>query len=232
MRLLALVKSHAFWPLAAVLLIGGSLWAFAELADEVLEGETHAFDQALLLALREIHDPATPIGPTWLREVARDITSLGGAAFLSLLTLASVGFLLLCRKYAAALLAAAAVVGGALLSITLKIGFDRPRPDLVPHAVEVYSASFPSGHAMLASTTYLTLGALLAAVQSDRRTKVYLMSWAILLGILVGLSRIYLGVHWPTDVLAGWCVGSSWALLCGSVALWLQQREFSRTPRS
>jgi undecaprenyl-diphosphatase len=222
-------QGRTFWPLVAVLLIGGSLWGFAELADEVLEGETHVFDRALLLALRNPQDLATPIGPVWVREVARDITSLGGGTLLHLLTLAAVGFLLLTRKYATALFVAAAIVGGAVLNAALKIGFDRPRPDLVPHAVEVYSASFPSGHALLASTTYLTLGALLAQVQSDRRTKVYLLSWAVLLSVLVGLSRIYLGVHWPTDVLAGWAVGSAWALLCGSVALWLQQRGAIKT---
>jgi undecaprenyl-diphosphatase len=211
-------------PLFAILLTGGALWAFAEIADDVTEGDTHAFDRAVLLWLREADDPSAPIGPAWLPELARDITSLGGRTVLTLLTVAVVGFLLLNRKRAAALLVAASISGGGLLSHLLKQGFDRARPDLVPHAVQVFSASFPSGHAMLAATTYLTLGALLAQVHTSRRTKLYLLSWALLLCLLVGVSRVYLGVHWPTDVLAGWCVGGAWALMCGSVALWLKQR--------
>ena len=144
--------------------------------------------------------------------------------FRSLLTVAAVGFLLLTRERAAAVLTIAAVVGGALLSMALKSGFDRPRPDLVPHAVEVTSASFPSGHAMLSAVTYLTLGALLTRVQPQRRVKAYLLTVAVVLTVLIGVSRVYLGVHWPTDVLAGWCIGSAWAMLCWLAALWLQRR--------
>jgi len=141
-----------------------------------------------------------------------------------LIALATTGFLLLVKKGGAAILVIVSVVGGALLSVALKAGFDRPRPNLIPHAVQVYSGSFPSGHAMLATVTYLTLGALLARVQTQRRVKAYLLSLAVLLSVLIGASRVYLGVHWPTDVLAGWCVGAAWALLCTSVALWLQRR--------
>ena len=110
------------------------------------------------------------------------------------------------------------------LSTLLKIGFDRPRPDLVPHEAIVYTASFPSGHAMLAAVVYLTLGALLARVQPRRLLKLYLLGLAILLTVAVGASRVYLGVHWPTDVVAGWAVGAAWALLCWAAALWLQRQ--------
>jgi undecaprenyl-diphosphatase len=216
--------------LAGLCLIGGALWAFAELADEVEDGESHAFDKANLLALRNPSNPEDPIGPRWLELVARDITSLGGTVVLTLVTLATLGFLLMTRKRGAALLVAVSVAGGTLLSSLLKSGFDRPRPDLVPHAVEVSSASFPSGHAMLATVTYLTLGALLVQVQERRHVQVYLLSWGILLSLLVGASRIYLGVHWPTDVLAGWCVGAAWALLCAAVALILQRRGSLEQP--
>jgi undecaprenyl-diphosphatase len=205
-------------------LIGGALWGFAELADEVADGETHAFDRAVMLALREPQDPAQALGPAWLELVARDVTSLGGAAVLVLLSLAAVGYLLLSRRHGAAVFVVVSIAGGTLLSSALKSLFGRPRPDLVPHAVEVTSASFPSGHSMLAMVTYLTLGAVLAEVQPQRRFKIYILGWAVFLALLVGASRVYLGVHWPTDVLAGWCIGSAWALLCGSVALWLQRR--------
>jgi undecaprenyl-diphosphatase len=130
----------------------------------------------------------------------------------------------LARKRGAALLVLASVGGGALLSTLLKLSFERPRPDLVPHAVAVYTASFPSGHAMLSAVTYLTLGTLLARIQPRRRLRAYIVAVAVLLTLLVGTSRVYLGVHWPTDVLAGWCLGAAWAMLCWAVALWLQRR--------
>jgi len=130
----------------------------------------------------------------------------------------------LSRRRAAALLVLVAVAGGMLLSTLLKLGFERPRPDLVPHAVEVYTASFPSGHAMLSAVTWLTLGALLMRVEPRRRVKAFVLAMAVLTTLLVGASRIYLGVHWPTDVLAGWCIGAAWALICWLAALWLQRR--------
>jgi undecaprenyl-diphosphatase len=110
-----------------------------------------------------------------------------------------------------------------MLSTGLKMGFERPRPDLVPHATQVYTASFPSGHAMLSAVTYLTLGALLSRVQRRRRVKAFFLGLALTLTLLIGLSRVYLGVHWPSDVLAGWCIGAAWASLCWFVALQLQR---------
>jgi undecaprenyl-diphosphatase len=214
------LRTQQLWPIMAVLLIAGALWLFVEIADEVREGESLAFDRTILLALRESGDLANPKGPLWLQHAARDITSLGGGTVLAIITAAALGFLLLTRRIAPAILIAASVCGGAVLSMLLKSAFDRARPQIVPHLVDVYSASFPSGHAMLAITTYLTLGTLLAEVQSRRRVKLYLLSWAVLLSLAIGVSRVYLGVHWPTDVLAGWCVGSAWALLCGLVGLW------------
>lgn len=218
------LRQQGWWVLVAALLIGGALMAFAELADEVIDGETHAFDRAVMLAMREPQDHADPLGPAWLEMVARDVTSLGGTTVLALLTVAAIGFMLLRRQWGGAIFVLVSVAGGTLISTALKAIFSRPRPDLVPHAVEVTSASFPSGHSMLAMVTYLTLGAVLAEVQTSRRVKIYILGWAVFLALIVGLSRIYLGVHWPTDVLAGWCLGSAWALLCGSVALWMQRR--------
>jgi undecaprenyl-diphosphatase len=117
-----------------------------------------------------------------------------------------------------------AIAGGMLLSPVLKLGFDRPRPDLVPHEVLVYSASFPSGHALQAAVVYLTLGALLARVQPHRRLKGYVLMVSVVLMLLVGSTRVYLGVHWPTDVLAGWAAGAAWAILWWLITFWLQQR--------
>ncbi len=209
--------------LVGLLAAAAALLGFWGLAGEVLEGETKAFDRALMLALRNPADHTEPIGPRWLEEVARDLTALGGTAILTAVTLAVMGFLALSRKRGAAVLVAVAVGGGTLLSSLLKLGFARPRPDLVPHAVEVYSASFPSGHAMLSAVTYLTLGALLMRVQPRWGTRAYVLALAVLATLLIGASRVYLGVHWPTDVLAGWCVGAGWALLCWLVAARLQR---------
>jgi undecaprenyl-diphosphatase len=210
--------------LAAIALAAASLVLFGQLTDEVLEGETHAFDETVLLALRSATDPSDPIGPPWLEEQIRDVTALGSLGVLTLLSLAVVGFLILQGKRRTAVLVIAAVGGGMLVSTLTKLGFDRPRPDLVPHATQVYTASFPSGHAMMAAVTYLTLGALLARVQPRLRLKLYLIGLAATLTVLVGSSRVYLGVHWPTDVLAGWTLGAAWALACWAIALWLQAR--------
>jgi undecaprenyl-diphosphatase len=210
--------------LVSIALAAAGLVLFAQLADEVIEGETHAFDEAVLLALRHAGDPSDAIGPGWFEDVMRDFTALGSLGVLMLLTAAVTGFLILQGKRHAALLVVVAIGGGILVSTLTKLGFDRPRPDLVPHGATVYTTSFPSGHSMMAAVTYLTLGALLARVQPQRRLKVYLLGLAVTITVLVGFSRVYLGVHWPTDVLAGWALGAAWALLCWAIALWLQLR--------
>jgi undecaprenyl-diphosphatase len=210
-------------PLLTLAVIGLFGWAFVSLADEVREGDTMSFDRALLLWLRNPDNLADPIGPSWLEETARDFTGLGGHGILGFITLATIAYLLLTRRRGAALLVVGAIGGGMIASALLKMGFERPRPDLVPHGMRVYTASFPSGHAMLSATTYLTLGALLARLHRLRRVKTFFLGLAITLTVLVGFSRVYLGVHWPSDVLAGWCVGSAWAGLCWYIALVLQR---------
>ncbi len=197
-----------------VLLLVGMVGMFVALADEVIEGETHRFDTALLLALRTADDSKDPIGPIWFQEAARDITALGGTAVLTLITAASATYLLIVRQKAAAILLLVSVVGGTALNLGLKRGFDRPRPDLVSHAAEAITASFPSGHAMMSAITFLTLGALIARVQPRQRLRVFVMGLAVVITVLVGVTRVYLGVHWPSDVAAGWAVGSAWALAC------------------
>jgi len=228
-RWIALAR-HELLPLILLVLIAGGVWLFAGLAGEVREGETRRIDRAILIALREPADLSDPIGPPWMEEAVRDFTGLGSMAVLGLLTLAVCGFLVLDGKRRVALLVFACVAGGLLGSTLLKAGFQRPRPDLVPHRVVVSSSSFPSGHSMNAAATYLTLGAILARVQKKRRLRVFILSLAALLTLLVGFSRVYLGVHWPTDVLAGWTAGGVWAFLCWAVALRLQRRGAIEKP--
>jgi undecaprenyl-diphosphatase len=217
-------------PLLSLAVLSLGAIGFLQIAGEVLEGETSSLDRRLIVALRNPADLSDPIGPLWFEEVARDVTALGGNAVLTLLTAAVAIYLLLTGKKGAALLVLGAVVGGTLLSSGLKIGFSRPRPDLVPHGAPVLTASFPSGHAMLSAVTYLTLGALLARVQPRLRVKAYLIGLAITLTLLIGASRVYLGVHWPSDVLAGWTMGAAWASLCWFVALQLQRRGAVERP--
>ena len=211
-------------PFAILALIAALIAVFGKVAGQVMDGQTRSFDEALLRALRNPSDLADPIGPAWLGHVMRDVTSLGSFTLVSFLTLVVIGYLLIDGKRAAALFVLVAIAGGVVLSEGLKHLFARPRPELVAHLVEVQTSSFPSGHAMLSAITFLTLGALLARIQSRKRLKAYVISVAILLTLLIGASRIYLGVHWPTDVLAGWCAGAAWAMGCWLLASWLQNR--------
>jgi undecaprenyl-diphosphatase len=212
------------WLLVSVLVTAGFLLAFVLLADEVMEGDSLAFDRTIILAFRHATDPSAPVGPPWVQETARDITALGSFAVLTIVVAAVVGYLLLIHERAAAWLVLISVVGGVVLNNILKLGFARPRPDLVAPVVRVFTSSFPSGHAALSAITYLTLGALLARTQPSRRIRIYFMSLAVILTLLVGISRIYLGVHYPTDVLAGWCIGAAWALGCWTLMTRLQRR--------
>ena len=190
-------------------------------ADEVMEGETLELDKSILLSLRNPADHEDPLGPPWLEQVGQDITALGGNTVLTLLSVWVIVFLTLVKKRKLALVVLLATGGALLASLMLKSGFDRARPDLVTHGTQVYTSSFPSSHSMLAASAYLTLGALLAQFQTSRRVKALIMFTSVLLTLLIGLSRIYLGVHWPTDVVAGWTVGAAWALMC-----WYISRQF------
>ena len=200
--------------LATLLVLGAALFAFFKLASEVVEGDTMAFDRAILVAFRSAADPAVPIGPRWLAEAMTDVTAFGSLPGLLLVTAAATGYLLLSRRARTALFVLAATGGGLALGALLKLAYARPRPDLVPHLVDVASASFPSGHATDSAIVYLTLGALVARSVPQRGLRVYILSVAILLTLLIGVSRVYLGVHWPSDVVAGWTIGAAWALAC------------------
>jgi undecaprenyl-diphosphatase len=210
--------------LIALLVLAVAVLAFVLIADEVMDGETMRFDDWAVRALRDPDDLARPIGPHWMQEVGRDLTALGGFAVLTLIIAAVTGFLWLRKMHGAMWLVILATLGGLVVSSVLKHSFERPRPNLVPHLSMVYTSSFPSGHSMLAATVYLTLGALLGRFVSSWRLKAYFLLVALTLTFLVGVSRVYMGVHYPTDVLAGWAAGLAWALICWLVARYLQHR--------
>lgn len=214
-RLIATVRARVELNLLlGALVVLAGLWLFAALADEVVEGDTANLDETILLSLRNPADLSDPIGPPWFEEMMRDFTALGGTALVGLALVTACTYLGLERRWRLILLLLAVTVGSIVINSLLKSGFDRPRPDLVPRGVFVYHASFPSGHAMTAAAVYLTIGMLVARIQTRRLQAAVVMLTAILVTVLVGLSRIYLAVHWPSDVVAGWVAGAVWAAIC------------------
>jgi len=197
---------------------------FVFLLDEVREGSTLHFDSRVLRALRKADDPAKLIGPQWVESMVRDVTALGGVVVLLMVVGAVAGFLLLVRRYHMMWLMLIATIGATAINSTIKELVDRPRPHIVPQLTDVSHESFPSGHSAMSAAVYLTLGGLLAQTVSRRRIKWYFIGIAMTLTFMVGFSRVCLGVHYPTDVLAGWTTGLVWALLCWLAARYLQRR--------
>ena len=222
-RLLAAARSE-LGAVAALMVAAGGLLAFLHVSEEVTEGDTHAFDLAVLKALRLPGDPNSLIGPKWLHLAATDVTALGSVTVLGLIVLLAVVFLASLRRWSEALVVLVGAGGGVAISQGLKHLFGRERPDLAYRAVEAANPSFPSGHAMLSAVVFLTLGALAARFATLKRIKVLALSAGVLLSLLVGASRIYLGVHWTSDVLGGWSLGAAWAMACW-MAAWAWERR-------
>ena len=211
--------------LATLLLLVTVALGFIALSDDVREQETQHFDERVLLSLRRADNPEEPRGPRWLAEAARDVTALGSVSVLTLVVCAVGGFLVLVRRWRTLALVVGSTVGGAMVNGFLKSHFARPRPSVVPHLTHVLTESFPSGHAMLSAIVYLTLGALLAQLVERRWLRAYLVGVALSLTLLIGVTRVYLGVHYPTDVLGGWMAGLAWALLTAVAARGAKRRS-------
>lgn len=227
------------WPRdrqALVMLGGGVLvlalaLGFIELSDAVMEGETRTFDEWVLGSLRQPGDRSQLKGPAWVLGAAQDITALGSPTVLGLTVLAVTGYLCLHGLFRNGLFIFVASTGGWVLNWVLKASFSRARPDVVPHLREVMTSSFPSGHALTSAAVYLTLGALLMTIAQGRLARYYCIAIAMFVTFLVGCSRVFLGVHYPTDVVAGWLIGLSWALLCWTVDRLLERRAGLRRER-
>ncbi len=211
--------------LLIVLAVLAGILIFISIADEVVEGETQHFDNYILKSLREPGDVSQPAFPGWVTSAMEDITSLGSGTVIVLFTLIVTGYLLLQKKYFWLGLVIIATIGGALLVFGLKELIGRTRPTAVTHLLEEKSLSFPSGHSMMSAIVYLTQATLLSKIEKSRRAKIYIISIALLLTLLIGISRVYIGVHYPTDVLAGWVAGISWALLCWYGASLLERKS-------
>jgi undecaprenyl-diphosphatase len=187
---------------------------FAVLAAAVSLHLSMGFDRAIILSLRDSTNIARPLGPDWFAETMRDITSLGSVVVaLGFAAIVSGYFLWSGHRGAAALLFGSAV-GALLLNNLLKFAIDRPRPDAILQAARVFTSGFPSGHATLSCVTYISAAALLGTSSHELRVRRYMMAVAILVVALIGFSRIYLGVHFPTDILGGWCIGAAWVCSC------------------
>jgi undecaprenyl-diphosphatase len=221
-RLLRRIESRALlWVIGAA----GALWAFFNIGSEVVEGDTLSIDKQILLALRNPADPSDPVGSRSLQEAMRDVTGLGGVTVILLVSIvATLAFLMHRRRWHAGFLAVTVFLAF-LSSEGLKHLYDRPRPDLVPHGSYVYSSSFPSGHSTLSAATYLTLAMLISSLEPNRQTKILVFVLAVVLILAIGFSRVYLGVHWPSDVLAGWCLGAAWAFAAWTALLRLGGRD-------
>lgn len=218
--------------LAAAAVLCGSLFVFAQVTDVVIEGDLHDAENTWMRQLRQPNDASKPIGPQWLRHASLDISALGGGAVLTLASLLVVGGLLLRGQYHGVLLLIVATLGGVFLNRFLKSLFARERPDIIPHLSEVSNASYPSGHSMLSAIVYLTLAVMLARTVSSRRLRVYLVGASLLVVFLIGSTRVYLGVHYPTDVVAGWAAGTAYALICLLVSYALEKRGKLERPKS
>lgn len=204
--------------------------SFFEIAEEVDEGDTHKIDTSIIMLMRDGNDPANSWGPLWLQETMRDISGLGGIVILTLMTIGAVLYLFMKGKKGQALYLLLTVSIGTLFANLLKFSYARPRPDLVPHGSYVFTDSFPSGHSMMSAVVYLSIGMLLARAHETTAMKMYFIGTAVFLALIIGISRIYLGVHWPSDVLAGWVAGAICAMIFWLIEWFWQERRLKKQP--
>ncbi|HVJ87210.1 MAG TPA: phosphatase PAP2 family protein [Caulifigura sp.] len=223
-RLITFFRAWEPRALAALIIVTAGAWGAFALGEAVREGETGRIDRWLLEIGRRPGDVGTLRGPSWFPEMVRDVTALGSVTVLSMATLGVAGFLWLAGKRKTTGFLLIATISGAVAVSTLKTLVARPRPDIVPHLAHVSSGSFPSGHSMMSAVIYLTLGGLVMAVVHGRMLKMYILGVAVGLTVLVGVSRVLLGVHYPSDVLAGWTIGLAWSEACWLIHAWWSGR--------
>ncbi|MFV0623020.1 phosphatase PAP2 family protein [Sphingomonas sp. ac-8] len=234
----SLVSTHAElrpsprrpWPLVAGVLAAIALLALLFLASVIARGDALAFDRTLILALRVSGHPDLPIGPPKLPSIARDVTALGSGTVLTLVVALATTLLLLRRLWRTAALTLVATIGGASAVSLLKRLFERARPDLVEHLMRETSSSFPSGHSANSAIVYLTVATLIFPMIRETHVRLFVVVATMTIVGMIGISRVYLGVHWPSDVLAGWIFGALWALGWWRVELTLLAS--ARTARS
>jgi undecaprenyl-diphosphatase len=198
----------------ALLLLG-----FLVLGSEVREGDTIGFDRAILLAFRT--SPDDPIGPPWFEAAVMNLSALGSAAVTGLVSVIAVLYFAFAGRRRFALLIAGCAIGTEVWMWVFKAFYGRERPSFVRGIDVPTSLSFPSGHSMISAALYLTLAVLISRTTTDGRLRIFVVATGAALALIVGTTRVYLGVHYPTDVVAGWTLGVAWALTCGVIARWL-----------
>lgn len=215
---------HPPWIFIALGALASAVLAVALVGATIARGSQFSFDRAIVLAMREPGAMSVPEGPTWLKQVMIDITALGGETVLTLIVALTIGYLLIYRHWLTAALVFGGTVSGSIAVALTKALVGRQRPNLIDHLVEVGSASFPSGHSANSAIIYLTIALVLLQIVERRVARRYLFGVAVALVTAIGCSRVYLGVHWPSDVLAGWAFGSLWALAWWALGVWLRGR--------
>ncbi|MES2988232.1 MAG: phosphatase PAP2 family protein [Pseudomonadota bacterium] len=210
------------WPIVAASALAALLLLILWLGHELTQGDGASIDRFIMLAMRVPGHPDVPAGPAWLPSAMRDITALGSATILAFVVAAAAIFLALHQQMRSMALVLIATILGSVTVTIIKGIISRSRPDLIDRLMVEVSHSFPSGHAANSAIVYLTLATLLFPVMPDRRLRAFVLGVALLLTFLIGISRVYLGVHWPSDVVAGWVFGGGWAMLWWWIELrWL-----------
>ena len=194
-------------PLLAALAAALFVWAFIQISIEMVEGDVRGFDSSVMSAAQSMR-----VAHPWLADVMRDLSGLGSTSVLTLFTVAASGYLAVTGARHKALLVVSAVILGTAAVSLLKTQFGRVRPPADFAQTVAAGMSFPSGHASMSAIVFLTVAALLAGTRTRALEQTYILAMATLMTLLVGLSRIVLGVHWATDVAAGWAFGAAWAL--------------------
>jgi len=208
----------AITPRAARYALAASVFVFAVLAFVISNSNLEGVECDFLFSLRDATEPAVLNGPGWLSYFMLNVTALGGWPLMTVFSALLAFAFALARRWSFLFILLAVVTGESVITGLLKDLFARARPDVVPHLIYASSSSFPSGHAASAAAVYFTAGLALANMATRKALRLYIFAASLSIVFLIGISRVYLGVHYPSDVIAGWCVGAAWASIVWLVA--------------
>lgn len=200
--------------LVAQLLLLATVALFLAVLVTVSTGGTRVGDEWTLRVLRMPEDSGRAVGPPWLTDVVLAITALGEGPTLTAFVLLAAGWFFFRGDRRALRMMLVVGIGGLLLMLALKYSIGRPRPDIVPHLSRISHGSFPSGHAMMTMAIFLSIAVLVGRGLRSARRRSALVLFAVVASLCIGSTRVFVGVHYPSDVLAGWMIGLAWAAAC------------------